>query len=65
MDAETVKVGGRGQGDEGEETQGRLQKKNTRKMRKGDVLLRIGRRGRRSLSVRVERKKRWMRISMP
>jgi hypothetical protein len=29
------------------------------------VLLRIGRRGRRSLSVRTEQKKRWRRIPMP
>ena len=32
-------------------------KKSTRKRRKGSVLLRIGRRGRRSLSVHAERKK--------
>src|SRR5687767_10319878 len=43
----------------------RLQKRSTRKRRKGGVLLRIGRKGRRSLSVHVERNQRLRRIPMP
>ena len=42
-----------------------LQKRSTRKRRKGGVLLRTGRRGRRSLSVCAERRQRWRRIPMP
>ena len=40
-------------------------KRSTRKRRKRDVLLRTGRKGRRSLSVHAERKQPWRRISMP
>ena len=63
MDVEIVKVGGRGQGDDGEETQRGGSKKGAQE-REG-VLLRIGKRGRRSLSVHAERKKRWRRIPIP
>ena len=40
-------------------------KRSTRKSRKGDMLLRTGRRGRRSLSVHAKQRQRWRRIPMP
>ena len=62
MDVETVTVGVRGQGDDGEETQRGGSRKGAQE-RGGKEVCCFVQRG--SLSVRFERRQRWRRIPMP